>query len=107
MLTDATLIHELTHVWQATVEGPFYLVEAVHAQLEEALGGPDAYNYGYTNSTNGDGGDTALENSTFDDFNPEQQGNIIEHYHVRRYEENRLPEEYEAWQPYVDHVQAA
>ena len=109
VLTDATLIHELTHVWQATVEGPFYMAEAIHAQLEQELGGPDAYNYGYTNSSNGDGADDALiaAGGDFSVFNPEQQGNIIEHYYVRRYEENRPAAEYAAWQPYVDVVQAA
>jgi len=28
-----TLIHELTHVWQAVVAGPVYMVEALHSQI--------------------------------------------------------------------------
>ena len=108
-ITDATLIHELTHVWQATNNGPLYLVEAIHAQLEEALGGPDAYNYGYTNSSNGNGADAALDaaQGDFGVFNPEQQANIVKHYYVRRYEENRPQADWSSWQPYIDVVQAA
>ena len=37
-----TMIHELTHVWQFAVTGPFYMSEAIHAQVAGA-----GYNYGY------------------------------------------------------------
>jgi hypothetical protein len=40
-----TLIHEMTHVWQHDFTGPFYLSEAIHAQIPD-LGGT-GYNYGY------------------------------------------------------------
>lgn len=40
-----TLIHELTHTWQHEETGPFYLAEAIHAQIS-AIGGT-GYNYGY------------------------------------------------------------
>ena len=93
----------------ATWCAPCKKIDAALRELDEELGGPDAYNYGYTNSTNGNGAETALSaaNGDFSVFNPEQQGNIIEHYYVRRYEENRPAAEYAAWQPYVDIVQAA
>jgi hypothetical protein len=32
-ITMGTLIHELTHVWQAVVAGPVYMVEALHSQF--------------------------------------------------------------------------
>jgi hypothetical protein len=32
-ITMGTLIHELTHVWQAAVAGPIYMVEALHSQF--------------------------------------------------------------------------
>jgi hypothetical protein len=37
-----TLIHELCHVWQFDVTGPFYMSEAIHAQVAG-----DGYNCGY------------------------------------------------------------
>jgi hypothetical protein len=98
-ITPATLIHELCHVWQAVVDGPFYLVQAIHAQNTSA-----SYNYGYTNAANGDGGEDDLlaANGDFESFNREQQGQIMMHYFVRRYQEARPTPQ---WQPYVDFVQ--
>jgi len=103
--TTATLIHELTHVWQNFATGPMYLSEAIHAQVTD----PDAYDYGYTDASNGDGAETALENAggDFEAFNREQQAQIVMHYFVRRFEEERDEEEWEAWQPYIDVVRAA
>ena len=100
-----TLVHELTHVWQAEVTGPFYMAEAIHAQVID----PDAYNYGYTNATNGNGGEEALDAADGDlnQFNREQQGDIAMHYYVRRHEEGRDEPEWAPWQPYVDVFQAA
>lgn len=79
-----TLIHELTHVWQALVTGPFYLSEAIHAQVTD----PNAYNYGYTSAVDGTDGadDLRAANGNFDGFNREQQGQIAMHYYVRRHE---------------------
>ncbi len=97
-----TLIHELTHVWQSVVAGPFYMIEALEAQLRG-----EGYNYGYTNAYNGDGSEAALNDArgNFDEFNREQQAMIIQHYHVRRYEE-KPTSDYTAWQPYADVVHA-
>jgi hypothetical protein len=104
-ITTATLIHELTHVWQNFATGPMYLSEAIHAQATNE----DAYNYGYTNEANGDGGEAALQaaDGDFEAFNREQQGQIVMHYYVRRYEENRPEADWEDWQEYIDVVQAA
>ncbi|MFF0991267.1 hypothetical protein [Kocuria nitroreducens] len=103
-LTTATLIHELTHVWQNFAVGPIYLVEAIHAQTT-----PEGYNYGYNNEKNGEGGQAELQaaGGNFEAFNREQQGQIVMHYHVRRYEENLPDPEWAEWQPYIDVVQAA
>ena len=120
-----TMIHELTHVWQFLTEGPFYMSEAIHAQVAG-----DGYNYGYVegvgsttiptdfagNTTSvdngsglGEGGqdDLAAANGDFDQFNPEQQGQILMHYYVRRVLLGRPEADYAPWQPYVDAVQAA
>jgi hypothetical protein len=111
------VIHELTHVWQSVEEGPFYMAQALHAQAEF---GKDAYNYGFPENRpgrrRGDGAEAALQaaNGNFAQFNREQQGQIIEHYYVRRFED-QLPAtakdpatpSYAAWQPYADAVHAA
>ncbi len=100
-----TLIHELTHVWQHLETGPMYLSEAIHAQVTS----DDAYNYGYTNRLNGDGGEAALQeaNGDFEAFNREEQGQIVMHYYVRRYEEERPQAEWADWETYIDVVRAA
>ena len=95
-----TLIHELTHVWQGMVAGPIYMVEALEAQASA-----EGYNYGYTNSENGDGAQDRLNaaGGDFTVFNREQQAQIIMHYFVRRYEQAL---DYSAWQPYANIVHA-
>jgi hypothetical protein len=115
------LIHELTHVWQAVVEGPSYLCAAVHAQV---WGG--GYNYGYDDSRSscieveidhcgrkavlhrgavtGEGGQGALQTRRFESFNPEQQGQILMHYFVRRVLLAQRQDEYSAWIPHVQRV---
>jgi len=104
-ITTATLIHELTHVWQNFATGPMYLSEAIHAQVTD----PDAYNYGYTDAANGDGAEDELEaaGGDFEAFNREQQGQIVMHYYVRTFEEERPEEEVAPWEPYIAAVQAA
>jgi hypothetical protein len=120
-----TMIHELTHVWQAEFTGPFYMSEAIHAQV---LG--SGYNYGYIESVGsttipidyvgttelvddgselGEGGqdDLAAANGDFDAFNREQQGQILMHYFVRKVLLTRPQADWAPWQPYVDFVQAA
>ena len=107
-LEDPVLIHELTHVWQGSVAGPVYMVEALDAQITD----PDGYNYGYEDTTtgayNGEGGQNELlaANGNLDEFNREQQAQIAEHYYVRRYKEDP-PLNYTAWEPYIDVIQAA
>ena len=100
-ITMPTLIHELTHVWQNFEVGPIYMSEAIHAQVTD----PNAYNYGYTDATNGEGGQNELIAAAgdFEAFNREQQGDILEHYYVR----TLAGDDTAAWQPYVDLVQAA
>lgn len=121
-----TMIHELTHVWQALVTGPFYMAEAIHAQHTK-----DKYNYGYDAAStptvsipvdyagtmktlpagegSGAGAGPALKaaNGNFDAFNREQQAQLVMHYFTRRYLQKLPPSEYEDWQPYIDVLQAA
>ena len=67
-----TLIHELTHVWQAVVAGPVYMVEALHSQV---------FGRGY-NVTQADldkaGGDISK-------LEREQQATVIEWYWQKRW----------------------
>jgi hypothetical protein len=59
--------------------------------------------------TLGEGGqdDLAAANGDFDEFNREQQGQILMHYFVRKVLLNRPAADFEPWQDYVDFVQAA
>ncbi|MGZ8549233.1 MAG: hypothetical protein ACXWV2_01170 [Chitinophagaceae bacterium] len=107
----ATLIHEITHVWQFRELGGIYLGEAIWAQGSGGDCATGGYNYGYdvspvaaadsldiesdyaggtTNTANlgcdiGAGGEAALQaaNGNFSAFNPEQQGQIMMHWFVR------------------------
>ena len=56
----------------------------------------------------GEGGQTELNNAggDFTTFNPEQQGQIVMQYFVRRHLLGQLPADYAPWQPYIDVVQA-
>jgi hypothetical protein len=100
-----------------------------HALFGQATGG---YNYGYTESStitvtlpngaydgstqtefqghiDGFGGEAALNAHPDGDitaFNPEQQGQIMMHYFVRRVLLNQTPAQYAPWQTYVDFVQS-
>jgi|GEM_PF-3233568 len=81
-IDDATLIHELTHVWQYENDGAVYIPNALAGQESD-----EGYNYG---------GAAGLMNqittqygnvdNAFKKFNPEQQAHIIEDYY--RYREN-------------------
>ena len=121
-----TMIHELTHVWQAEFTGPFYMSEAIHAQV---LG--SGYNYGYDESATGvdvdrsttparrssiNGGDAIGEggqaellaaDGDFESFNREQQGQILMHYFVRKELLGQAESDWEPWEKYVEFVQAA
>ncbi|MGL5083778.1 MAG: S8 family serine peptidase [Microcoleaceae cyanobacterium] len=71
-MSDATLIHELTHVWQYENEGAIYIPEAIAAQNSDA-----GYDYG---------GVTELQNQMNSgeglmSFNREQQAHIVEDYY--------------------------
>ncbi len=107
-LPNEKLIHELCHVWQYQEFGPIYIIQAIHAQI------PPQYNYGYTNSKNGNGAETVLEEvitdnpdktvaEVFELFNREQQAQIIKHYYYRRYKVT-TPLDYAPWQPFQDLV---
>ena len=87
-----TLVHELTHVWQNAVEGPFYMVQALEAQL---LG----EGYDYTED------DLVVAAGDFDQFNREQQASIIEDYWQRKHG-TTPPEDTIAWEPYAAVVHA-
>jgi hypothetical protein len=103
-LDRPTLIHEITHVWQSLVEGPFYMVEAIHGQMTVG------YNYGYTDAHDGAGAEDELNAAAgdFESFNREQQAAIIEHYFVRRFFEptraDGTSRDWSAWQPYAQQV---
>lgn len=100
----ATMIHELTHVWQHDDSGPLYLADALAGQQPFGAG----YNYGYSTATGpswtipvdhagttqaftnegfwfGVGGEGALTppDRDLDFFNREQQGQILMHWFVR------------------------
>jgi hypothetical protein len=109
-LDRPTLIHELTHVWQGLVEGPFYMVEALHGQATTG------YNYGFDDTTDGwydgTGAEPELQAAAgdFESFNREQQASIVEHYFVRRFfDPTRIDgttRDFAPWQPYADVVHA-
>jgi hypothetical protein len=107
-LTDAVLIHELTHVWQNFAVGPIYLIEAIHAQTT-----PEGYNYGYNENPEGEASGEGAQDElraargNFESFNREQQGQIVMHYHVRKYERGLVEIEWADWQPYIDVVRTA
>ena len=64
-MSDATLVHEVVHIWQYTHRGAAYVPRALRAQRSEMK-----YNYG---------GLAALDESyELEDFNYEQQADIIE-----------------------------
>jgi hypothetical protein len=119
------MIHELTHVWQFKTTGPFYLVEAIHAQMTS-----EGYNYGYDEGVSsvsivtdysgttknedageatGEGGqdDLIAAGGDFDSFNREQQGQILMHWFVRAVLQARPAADVAAWEPYVQAVRAS
>jgi hypothetical protein len=132
-----TLIHELTHVWQNQNVGPIYLGHAIFAQVAMK---DEAYNYGYVAANDNASVDITVPNALYDgsshteasgpligqggqlvldakaaedfmDFTPEQQGQIAMQYFVRRALLNQSPDEYAAWEKFINwvrtHPQAA
>jgi len=81
-VTLQTLIHELTHVWQAVVVGPVYMVEALHSQL---------FGRGY-NVTDAD---IAAANGDLSKLEREQQAVVVERYWQGRWGGGGWP-----WQDY-------
>jgi len=71
-LPDATLIHELTHVWQYQQAGAIYMAQAVHAQMQ--FGGA-AYDFAVheLRTARADGRGIL-------GFNREKQAQIVEDY---------------------------
>lgn len=70
-LKDETFVHELVHIWQYTRYGSAYIIRALFAQHSH-----EGYDYG---------GPSALmnafaENRNIQDFNFEQQGDILSDY---------------------------
>ena len=129
-----TFIHELTHVWQNQNIGPVYLAHAIAAQLigdgynygynegasDVAITIPNAFftPVGTPPSTNlinvsagsrtGAGGETVLDNATsFDDFNEEQQGQILMQFFIRARLLGQTGIDINRFQPFVDEVKAA
>lgn len=88
----ATLIHELTHVWQGIQAGPLYMVQALEAQLRS---GSEAYEYAEQ--------DLIAAGGNFSKFNREQQASIIEDYWTRRFASTPA-QDVTNWQPYADQV---
>jgi hypothetical protein len=89
------LIHELTHAWQYQKLGWKYLWLAIRAQLKQR---ELAYDFG---------GENGLVKSRqksihFKKFNPEQQGNIVQSYYVRK----RGNQDVTAWEPFIDELRS-
>jgi hypothetical protein len=66
-ISKRTLIHELTHVWQAVVAGPIYMVEALHSQF---------FGRGYEVTA----ADIAAANGDIKNLEREQQAVVVERY---------------------------
>ena len=120
------LMHEMTHVWQNQNVGPIYMAHAVFDQI--TLGQEAAYNYGYDNDNTGitlansvyDGtsraepigaiigknGEAALNaTNDFMTFGPEQQGQIMMQWFVRKVLLNQSDATVAPWQKFVTWVQ--
>jgi hypothetical protein len=67
IITSATLIHELVHVWQAGIAGPIYMVEALHSQF---------FGRGYEVSDE----DLRKANNNIHQLEREQQAVVVERY---------------------------
>lgn len=75
-----TLIHELTHVWQYQHGGTSYISRSLVAQIGGALRGSRNLAYDYT----------LVPGASFFDFNPEQQGLIVENYYSMKRDEQEI-----------------
>ena len=89
------LVHELTHAWQYQKLGWRYLWLAIRAQFKDP---EHAYDFG---------GESGLVKSraksiNFKKFNPEQQGNIVQSYYVRKHGNQDVS----AWEPFIDELKS-
>jgi hypothetical protein len=75
-----TLIHELVHVWQYQRGGTAYISRALVAQIGGIAKGSRNLGYGYTIDPG----------ASFYDFNPEQQGLIVENYFSMKRDEAEI-----------------
>jgi hypothetical protein len=86
------LVHELTHAYQ------YQHGRGIFSLLPTAIAGffkKSLYDYG---------GPEGLRGRSFDDFNTEQQANIIaDYYYLSRYEPHR---DLTAYEPYISHVRS-
>lgn len=84
------LIHELTHVWQYRLSGVRSLARAIGVHFKS---GPAAYDYGGADGLQA----ASLRNASLADFNPEQQGDVLRDYYLRK--RMKLPTD--EWTPFV------
>lgn len=90
------LIHELTHVWQYQTIGAVYAPKALLAQATEG------YEYSDDYLTNDETLVEARKNGkTLQDFNLEQQGDILRDYYRALTRESEDPG---PWQPFVEDI---
>jgi type VI secretion system secreted protein VgrG len=92
----AWLIHEMTHVWQNQRGALGYLLRDLWSHATQGL---KAYKYG---------GEAMLAEAraagkTFDDFNPEQQGEIARDYFLRQ----KRGADVHAWEPLISDLRGA
>lgn len=74
-LNDSTLLHEFVHVWQYERYGATYLLKALLAQYSK-----EKYNYGGIFTLK----NALVEGKRFEEFNFEQQGDIVGDFHRLR-----------------------
>lgn len=91
----ATLIHELTHVWQGQEKGGVYMIDSIEAQARK---GKDAYKV-TDDMLNKNKGNFSL-------FNVEQQAVIVERYWTYRWGpvQQRNEAEWKKYEPYARKV---
>lgn len=89
------LAHELTHVWQYQHSGWVYLWRAVRAQFKDK---EQAYDYGGEEGLK----KSMQKNKPFKAFNPEQQGNIVQQYYIRK----RARLDTQVWEPYITQLKS-
>jgi hypothetical protein len=75
-ISDETMIHELTHVWQYIQDGIIYMPEALAAQFGEG------YDYGGVSDLEA----KMAAGQGLSEYNREQQGDIVSDYFVLREE---------------------